>query len=337
MKRSLLALATLTAFAGVASSQSSVTLFGVVDANVRNVENGNTGAETTLSQDGIASSRIGLRGVEDLGGGMRAGFWMEGAINPDTGTPAGQTWQRRSTLSLMGGFGEIRLGRDYTPDFWNHTIFDPFGTNGVGSSVNTFTTLNGSGALVRANNTVGYLLPAMGGLYGQVQVAIDESLFSNDHVGARFGYAAGPINIAVSYGKTNTNVGAGDNDWERYNIGGSMKFGTATLMLQYNRGDGGSTGKIDHFLVGGTMGFGASTLKVSYVMSDGKGALNSRDADQIAIGYQYDLSKRTALYATAAQISNESGASYVIGGGRTAGFRAGEKSTGYEFGVRHTF
>ena len=351
MKKSLLALAALTAFAGVASAQSSVTLFGVVDMGVRNVTNGKTGSETTLAQDGIASSRLGFRGVEDLGGGMRAGFWLEAGVNPDVGgsvvtnvtqispapstTPAtnfSQFFNRRSTLSLMGGFGEIRLGRDYTPDFWNHTFFDPFGTNGVGSSLNVFSALNGSAALVRTNNTVGYLLPSLGGLYGQVQIGIDESVQSNDHVGARIGYAAGPVNFAVSYGKTNTSI-----EWERINVGGTFRAGPATIFLQYNSGDGGRTGKIDQILVGATASFGQSMLKFSYVKSDGKGALSTRDADQIAVGYQYDLSKRSAIYATGAQINNKGSATYLIGGGRTAGFRAGENSTAYEFGVRHTF
>ena len=134
MKKSLLALAALTAFAGVASAQSSVTLFGLVDLNVRGVDNG-IGTRSTLNQDGLGSSQIGFRGVEDLGGGLKAGFWIEGGMSPDTGG-TGQNWQRRSTVSLMGGFGEIRLGRDYTPTFWNHTVFDPFGTNGVGSQTN---------------------------------------------------------------------------------------------------------------------------------------------------------------------------------------------------------
>lgn len=352
MKKSLLALAALTAFAGVASAQSSVTLFGVVDLSVRNVTNGKTGSETTLNQDGIASSRLGFRGVEDLGGGMRAGFWLEAGLNPDVGgtnvtnvtqispapstTPAttfSQFFNRRSTLSLMGGFGEIRLGRDYTPDFWNHTIFDPFGTNGVGSSVNIFGLLNGAGTLVRANNTVGYLLPGgLGGLYGQVQVAIDESVQSNDFVGGRIGYAAGPINVAVSYGKTNTSI-----ENERINVGGTFRAGPANIFLQYNSTDGGRSGKIDHIMVGATASFGQNQLKFTYGKSDGKGAISTRDADMIAVGYQYDLSKRSALYATGAQINNKGSAAYAIGGGRSAGFRAGEKSTGYEFGVRHTF
>ena len=165
MKKSLLALAALAAFAGAASAQSSVTLFGIVALNLRNQDNGSAGSRKSMSQDGIASSRLGFRGVEDIGGGMKAGFWLEGAINPDTGTPGGQTWQRRSALSLMSGVHELRLGRDYAPTFWNHTAYDVFGTVGVGASSNAWSNL-GSGATtqVRVNNSVAYHLNA-GGLW----------------------------------------------------------------------------------------------------------------------------------------------------------------------------
>jgi predicted porin len=343
MKKSLLALAALTAFAGAASAQSSVTLFGIVDLNARNVKNNLASGSVSvksLSQDGIASSRIGLRGVEDLGGGLRAGFWIEGAINPDTGTPGGQTWQRRSTVSLMGGFGEIRLGRDYVPDFWNHTIFDPFGTNGVGSSVNTFSALNGATTLVRANNSIGYFLPSLGGLYGQVMVSAGENVAGNKHTGFRIGYAAGPVNIAAAYGKTDV-VETPSTEWKRTNVGASFNLGFMTLMAQWNNGKAtggaGNNQEITHYLLGGTVPFGASTLKFSYVKSDGKKVISARDATQIALGYQYDLSKRTALYGTFSRISNKNGASYAVGGPPATPPAAGKDSTGYEFGVRHSF
>ena len=344
MKKSLLALAALTAFAGAASAQSSVTLFGIVDLNARNVSNDTTaGSQSikTLSQDGIASSRLGFRGVEDLGGGMRAGFWIEGALNPDTGNAAGQTWQRRSTVSLLGGFGEIRLGRDYTPDFWNHTVYDPFGTNGVGSSVNTFGALNGATTLVRANNTIGYFLPAMGGVFGQVQVAAGEGVAGNKHMAGRIGYAAGPVSVAAAYGKTDV---AGTAEWKRFNLGGSYNLGFMTLMAQYNNGkaSGGAAAgqETTSYLIGGAVPFGASTLKFSYVKSEGDGptaASSQRDATQFAFGYQYDLSKRTAVYATYARVANDGSAVYTIT--PIAGFTqaAGKNSTGYEFGVRHSF
>src|SRR3954451_14641567 len=85
MKKSLLALAALTAFAGAASAQSSVTLFGIVDRAATNTKNGSAGTIQRLTQDSINSSRLGFRGVEDLGGALRAGCCLQGALGADTG------------------------------------------------------------------------------------------------------------------------------------------------------------------------------------------------------------------------------------------------------------
>ena len=127
MKKSLLALAVLGAFAGVASAQSSVTLYGTIDLSAKYVKNTGSDRRVSLSQDGINSSQLGFKGVEDLGGGLKAGFVLLSGINADTGTANAKFWNRRATVSLMGNFGEVRLGRDYTPTFWNNTIFDAFG------------------------------------------------------------------------------------------------------------------------------------------------------------------------------------------------------------------
>jgi predicted porin len=382
MKKSLLALAALSAFAGAASAQSSVTLFGIVDVNARSVTNTvaaptatNPGATasrrvSSLSTDGIASSRLGFRGVEDIGGGMRAGFWLEGALSPDNGNAAGQTWQRRSTVSLIGGFGEIRLGRDYTPDFWNHTLYDPFGTNGVGNSTNTFFAFNTATTVVRANNTIGYLLPNLGGVFGQVQVSAAEGENGQKSAGFRIGYGGGPVNVALSWGRAEVNnTGFPTAEWTRINLGGSFRIGSfMTLMAQYNRGEGDSNRnpaqpgfpagtadnnvELNHYLIGAVVPFGASTIKFSYVRADtkddrnnGVANLSNRDASQIAFGYQYDLSKRTALYANAARISNKNGTTArpiggtfsVPKGGTLADPATGKASTGVEFGVRHSF
>ena len=151
MKKSLLALAVLGAFAGVASAQSSVTLYGRVDLSA--------GKGAGVEQNSLANgsgSRFGVRGVEDLGGGLQALFNIEHRYNADTGaqTNGARFWTGRSLVGLQGGFGqivfgrratvslisnawgELRLGRDYRPDFWNQTIFDAVGTNGLGSSLN---------------------------------------------------------------------------------------------------------------------------------------------------------------------------------------------------------
>jgi predicted porin len=185
MKKSLIALAVL-ATAGVASAQSSVTLFGIVDATLQHVTNSGGTKVTRLTNSGYNSSRLGFRGVEDLGGGMSASFWLEAGMNNDdgsgdptnlnnqaSGTGAavagrqGLTFNRRSTVSLAGGWGEVRLGRDYTPQFWNLTVFDPFGTNGVGTTQALNSIITGVTA-VRASNSIGYFAPGkLGGFYGQ--------------------------------------------------------------------------------------------------------------------------------------------------------------------------
>ena len=380
MKKSLLALAALTAFAGVASAQSSVTLFGVVDLNARNVKNGSAGSLKTLSTDGLASTRFGVRGVEDLGGGLRAGFWLEAGFGADTaagasaGTDAsgnrigtgGLVFNRRATLSLLGGFGEVRLGRDYTPTFWNHTIFDPFGTNGVASQTNLITpaagtsgsnttrvlgyTSNGinsgtsTGTVVRADNSIGYFLPTMGGLYGQVMIAAGEGFTGAKYIGGRFGYSAGPINVAVAVGRTEVTSSA---DLSAVNFGGSWNLGFATLMAQFHTYEADRTGaagftldrSLDNWMIGAVMPMGASSFKFSYAKSSGEFSDTVRDGDatQLGLGYQYDLSKRTALYANYSRVKNNKGARFYASGSGPLNAGTDFTSTGYEFGVRHSF
>ena len=345
MKKSLLALAALTAFAGAASAQSSVTLFGIVDLAYVNVKNGNNKVNL-LSSNQYNSNRLGFRGVEDLGGGLKAGFWLEGAMNNDVGGGAsaggGFDFQRRSTVSLMGNFGEIRLGRDYTPSFWNYTVFDPFGTNGPGSMLSLVSTL-GSGAttLVRSNNSVGYFLPAAGGLYGQVQVAAGEgTTVGNKYQGLRLGYSGGPVNVAVAYGQTPSDGGLAD-DYTDMNIGGSFRMGAFTLMAQYSQREFANRDQ-KTALIGGALAMGAGTLRFSYVQSDGAQGSSARDFDAklMAVGYYYDLSKRTTVYGVFSQLDNDgsaaTGSTFTIGSGpaQTAG---GAKSTGFALGVRHSF
>ena len=344
MKKTLLALAALTAFTGVASAQSSVTLFGIVDLAARNTKNGSQSIKS-LTSGGNSTSRLGVRGVEDLGGGLRAAFWIEGDLVPDTGNAAGMTWTRRSTLGLLGGFGEVRLGRDYTPTFFNHVTFDPFGFIGVGGSSNVISTLgSGAGTLVRANNTIGYFLPAMGGVYGQVMVAAGENASPsaaaplntwNKYVGARVGYAAGPVNVAVAFGKTDRGTLA---DFKDTNFGASYNLGFMTLMARLGKTAVGSVNQTNK-QIGANFPIGAGTLKASYIKASGTGS--TFDATQIAVGYVYDLSKRTALYGTFSRVNNDgtaaTGARFTAGLAGPAFTAGGLTSTGYDFGVRHSF
>ncbi|MET3496960.1 porin [Variovorax boronicumulans] len=414
MKKSLVALAAL-AVAGVASAQSSVTLFGVVDASISGYSstsrdlNGATfldpfyvnqgsvkRSQRVLANSGYNSSRLGFRGTEDLGGGLAASFWLEAPISNDNGQEGIATFARRSTVSLSGGFGEIRLGRDYTPTFWNDTVFDPFGTNGVGT--NLISTANGSfGAFgtpaastagftnvgnsnyVRASNTVGYFLPPnLGGFYGQVMYGFSEktkyspglstpdvenSQRQGRYVGGRFGYANGPLDVALAYGSSTV----GDdyylgttNKVNTLNLGASYDFGPVKLFGEISQAKNktdfenrdffatNTDTKLKGYLIGVTVPVGAGLIRASYSsvkydLNQTVGLFEVADPDpkanKIALGYVHNLSKRTALYATIARVSNKNGAALTVGGPAflSNGTFTPKNSTGYDFGIRHAF
>ena len=346
MKKSLLALAALTAFAGAASAQSSVTLFGIVDAGVARLSAGGKSV-TGMTNSGYNSSRLGFRGVEDLGGGLQAGFWIEGQLTNDDGNAAGMNWQRRSTVSLMGGFGEIRLGRDYTTHFWNTTVYDPFGTNGVGAA-NTFAMLGAANAnvstAVRSNNAISYFTPNLGGFSAQLQYAFGEQVSggvkTNNFMGFRLGYAAGPISVHGAYGKTEGATDAVDH--KAMNFGGSFDMGflKASLMVaQEKNGAGLKTIAIEPGIM---VPVGAGVIRASFARHDQKGgtaAWNDNDWDKIAVGYLHNLSKRTTVYATYARIANDGTQTKTVANNGLGGVTAspGGNSSGIEFGVRHAF
>src|SRR5205085_1251404 len=138
-----LAAAAVLACAGVAHAQSSVTMWGIVDLNVQHFNATGVGHLNGLGNGSLSTSQIGFRGIEDLGGGLRAAFWLEGSLNPDTGTgrnsnvnnqPSGAvnagggfTFDRRSYAALAGQWGEVRLGHDFVPTHYNSIPFDVAG------------------------------------------------------------------------------------------------------------------------------------------------------------------------------------------------------------------
>ena len=257
-------------------------------------------------------------------------------------------------VSLAGKFGEVRLGRDYTSTFWNSTIFDPFGTNGVGSAGNLafvaqVPTGAAYGTLVRVNNAIGYFLPSgiMGGLYGQVQLAAGENVAGNKYFGGRLGYAAGPFNVAGSYGKTQVTTGATpllgeDQSGTQYNFGGSWNFGFMTLSGYWGRIEIASVDQTNWF-IGANAPIGLWTLRASYGSVDRSGGgagIDGQKADQFAIGGVYDLSKRTAFYGTYSYLQNKDNARFTVSpliNTAAGGALANENSTGFEVGIRHSF
>lgn len=348
MKHIATVAALLALAAGTASAQSSVTLFGIVDANLRNVDNSGVGSNTTMNNNGLASSRFGFRGEEDLGGGLKAGFWLESDINPDIGTtnPNGKLFARRSTLSLMGNFGEVRFGRDLTPSGSYTYGHDPFGVIGVGGSANIARFI-AQPTFFRSDNSISYIMPKLGGLYGSVMLAPGEGVvlpsttnLARKYAGGRFGYAQGPIDLSVAAGTTDVDATGGK--FKTTGLGAAYNFGVVHLMGHYYRDEltaGTGAGKEKRLSLGVTAPFGAHQIRASYNRSDatgGSAAWNANDATQLAVGYVYNLSKRTAMYGTVSRISNDGAATFAISGGKT-GITPGGNSTGYELGLKHSF
>ena len=340
MKRSLLALAALTAFAGAASAQSSVTLFGIVDAGVARLSAGGKNV-TGMTNSGYNSSRFGVRGVEDMGGGLQAGFWLEGQLTNDDGNAAGLNFQRRSTVSLMGGFGEIRLGRDYTPIFWNTTVYDPFGTNGVAQAMTPgMVGANGNSAnAVRANNSVSYFTPAMGGFTLQVMKAFGENVSggvkTNDFLGFRAGYAAGPVSVHGAYGKTEGATDAADVKY--MNFGASFNAGVVIPMLFIGQEKTGAGLKVRAIEAGVNVPVGAGAIRAAYTRHNTNSTVYD-DWTKLGVGYLHNLSKRTTVYATYARVTNDGTQNKIVANnGLSLAGAAGKNASGFEFGVRHAF
>ncbi len=349
LNRKQVTLAALAAFVSGASAQSSVTLFGVVDLNGRWLDN-NGVRQYSMSQDGLSPSRLGFRGVEDMGGGLKAGFWLEAPLNPDIGNSGvGFFFTRRSTVSLSSNaWGEVRLGRDETATYYNTGHFDPFGDTGIGAAGNLTVrppAVPFGGAydtLVRANNMVGYFTPAdlLGGLYGLLQVAAGENTYGNKFFGGRLGYAAGPFDVNVGYGQT---LVAYDTYADNFNLGGSWVVGPVKVSGFYGR-ISVVDDKQDNWFVGGSMPLGQWTLRASYghVARSGTSPDNveGQKADQLAVGVVYWLSKRTALYGTYSTLNNKGGASFIVGSFANVpggGAVANGDSQGAEFGLMHSF
>lgn len=330
--------ALLLGLGGLAQAQSSVTVFGIVDAGVQSLKNGDKTLRL-LSTDGQQSSRFGLRGVEDLGGELKAGFHLEGALNPDTGTAdSNRFWGRRATVSLISeSAGEVRLGRDFTPTFWSISRFNVFGTNGVGGANNLIYGFDGSSSsaktIVRSDNSVGYFLPEkLGGVYGQAMVAAGEGS-DGKYLGLRLGYAAGPFDVAAALSETDN---PGGKKFKVYNLGASYKIGDAQLMGLYHVSKEGAREQANYVL-GATYKIGAGQLRASYVHSENSGDLKKGDysGNLFAVGYRHNLSKRTSLYSTISRVDNSDKGSFVIRGGSAV--QAGQSSTGIEAGITHSF
>jgi predicted porin len=351
MKKSLLALAVLGAFTGIASAQTSVTIYGVVDAGITREDNG-TNVTNRLDSGNQSGSRLGFKGNEDLGGGLSAQFLLEEGFNVDTGTLGqnGALYGRQAYLGLTGNFGQLRLGRQKTVMYDSVLAVDPFGiankggmdrlfvTNTIENANIAATQLRGVG---RSNNTIAYFTPNIAGFTGEVTYTLGE-VGGNNQAGRQYGlslnYAAGPLFVTLDYLNVNSVPSAtvADSTAKTTFLGATYDFGIVKAHAAYGLDKGSvnrtvAQGDADQrdYMVGATIPFGASAVQVDYIRKLDRAGQDA-GARQYAVGYTYALSKRTNFYSSYTG-TNLNSFNYVANGVPNQIDRV------LNVGVRHTF
>ena len=371
MKKTVLALAAIAA-SSAAFAQSSVTLYGVVDASVESVKGNTAGQSTTfnrVSSGNLATSRLGFKGVEDLGGGLKANFQLEATVAVDTGAAAtGRFFDRAAWVGLSSKeAGELRIGRQ--DSLIGAQIANVIGAQAYDVSV-VASTLGGS-TYRRVDNALTYIAPTFVPgltLSAQYSTAVDSVTAGNNNaeatngsgVGRAYGFAAnfvqGPVSAGASYIQVNT-IANGNNENVGLFLYGAYDLGAAKLTAFYNddTNDGNRTfdGRrlygiqaavpvVTGLTVTGGYAYarnvGTTVSATGFAANaatgvTGKNAKND-NAGIITLKAQYDLSKRTAVYGLFTEVQNSDRANLGLAGVTTTR----DKSVrGIAVGVRHAF
>lgn len=313
MKKSLLALAVLGAFAGVASAQSAVTMYGRVDLSIGK----NAGSASKVMQNG-SGSRLGLRGNEDLGGGMAAFFNIEHRFDADTGASSSATrfWSARSLVGLSGGFGRVSLGREYTVAFLGSQLaIDPWGWDTVAAGTGTIGITGLGIAKVRNDSALTYNFAASGfSLGAQIAEATDTiNNFQKRPMNFSAGYAAGPVAANLGYELTGLEGAAKE---KILSLGGTFDMGAVKLGAGYTKGTTAANVSLKGYLLTAVAPMGQGEFRAAIGKRTNGGA---DDINLVALGYHYALSKRTTVYVDFANNSKLS------------------DKTAYDFGLKHNF
>lgn len=332
MKKSLLSLSLLCAV-GAAQAQTSLTVYGIADIGLVR-EYGRLAPAVTKLDSGLQSgSRLGFKGSEDLGGGMKALFVLETGLQIDAGgfAQGGLAFARQSYVGIENGYGTLTLGRQNQSQFVALDSIDPFGTGLAGTSTNLFSFPKG----IRNDNMIMYASPTFGGFSGELQYAFGEApgnTSSGRNIGGAFGYAAGPLQVKLSYEKENFLFSPTGDSNRMTMLSGGYDFTVAQLALAYQTAKNNSTMDATNTLIGVTVPFGANAVMASYIRHKDRTSLG-QNANQIALGYTYSLSKRTNLYSSYARISESNGAAFTVGNATGGG--SNEKA--FNVGIRHKF
>lgn len=347
--------ASAAASAQTTPGTSSVTVYGVADAYVQSTRG--TASVNRVQSGGTSGSRIGFKGTEDLGGGLKALFVLESGINLDDGTfGQGAFWGRQSFVGVGSSLGQVTLGRQYGSTYTLSGDFSAFGNTPTGPSTaviggfggyepvrgGTTPSATGNGGPARLNNSVKVESASFAGLRGGVTYG------SGEAVGATGGnrvldvyarYTTGPFDAMVSI--LDDKADATAQQFRTTSAAAAYTFGpariTGGIMSVDNRAVADTDGR--GYWVGGDYRFGNHLVRAQYLENKAR-KVDAGSTKALGVGYQYDLSKRTAFYSSLTRFNND-GATYAnrYNAAIPAGLLSGTDRdiTEVVAGVRHTF
>ncbi|WP_211450795.1 porin [Collimonas antrihumi] len=361
------------AAADAAHAQSSVTIYGVVDAgivavNKQKTPSGGTGSVFALSSGGVSPSIFGFKGSEDLGGGLKANFDLEGHFfsNSGAGNQWGGLFGRQANVGLSSSFGTVTLGKQYSPAVLAFAATDPRGLketfSGLISWALTQNPLNAGTAKAPANsNAVIDVFVAnaislstkiadvnLSGSYSLGEVAGNNSANSVISLGATY---TGPITLSAAYqsdrGQPAGMLGGSGVQTRKYSVGAAYSIGDATLTANYlnNRNSDPASGAslAQYHVYGAGLNYRTSpsnTATLAYYYSSNKSGVSDTSRTWI-LSDDYALSKRTTLYALVSGVNAgsgyTSGAAFGVANDNAFLATAGKTTTAVQLGIKHSF
>ncbi|MBS0467190.1 MAG: porin [Proteobacteria bacterium] len=320
-----------------ALAQSSVTIYGRVNTTVERQKDG--GVSTTGLFNN--ASRWGIRGTEDLGGGLKAGFALESGFDSSTG--AGTGWPglasvgnginfgRQSEVNLAGGFGMLRLGNFVPESYYATADYVSMHNHDTGSSADALyydpVWFGGLGT----KNKIGYRTPNMGGFTVDAAMLLHERAAGTNNKNGfdlAANYNMGPLHLGGGYSYVNSNY--------QFALRALYTFGQFTVGGYYQRNKDDNqlvptgAGTRNNFRLSGMYALGANEFHVNVGRANSWGHVSDSAATQWTLGYNYNLSKRTKAYGYYTRVNNDNHASYNVG-------FAGNDFSSFALGIRHAF
>lgn len=316
--------ALIAGFAGAAAAQNSVTVYGSVGTQF--VYASGTTTLKKLDGNSIVSPRLGFKGQEDLGDGLRALFQLEAGLSPDTGSTSTPFWGRGSWVGLAGSFGKLSLGRQWNLN--DDYLCGLYVCGGYAAFYN-FAGFGNSSDLV--NNAVKYVIPTAGGFNAGLMMSPGEGT-GGRYTGAAATYDAGPVNVGLGYDEQKNAAGASD---KLLLLGAKFNFAWGFVRAAYAdaKPDASGVGRARAYDLG--VGYSITPLasvSLDYVALDRKNSAN--DANFLRLIGVYNLSKRTSLNGNIIRLNNKGLSSAALAGATVA---PGDSQRVVTVGIAHNF